>query len=267
MENNTFSRFVYTIVHGSIGVLTWFFLGGILYSYCKIACAINPKKNIYKEFAFLCKSILWVLGTGFVKIGKIPEGEENFIVVSNHTNWMDAFFICAFFNGTPGVVFLDAKMFKYPILKYFLKKVGAIAINKKDKSGKKSLREIYGENDEAIDKSENVLQNGTNLFIFPEGTRTPDGKLLKFKYGAAKLAIKARKRILPLGLSGSYEFSNKKSWLLNPGKIVLHAGDIIEYSGVDKRELTTIMEQAVLECVEKAKRVREEYFMLSGIAA
>lgn len=260
MKNNNFSRFIYTIVHGLLAIFTAISLGGILYIYCNIACFINPKKVIYKEFAFLCKSLLWVLGTGYKTIGQIPDNNENYIVVCDHKNWMDALFISAFFNGVPGVVLLDEKMFKYPILGYFLKKVNAIAINKKGKKGWKIQKEKY----DAFVESAQVLNKGIHLFLFPEGTRSPDGELSKFKKGAAKLAILTGKKILTLGLAGAYEFSNKKSWLFTQGKIVLCTGELITYTGSDEKELTGIIKSAVENCIQRAKEAREDSFRFYG---
>ena len=57
----------------------------------------------------------------------------------------------------------------------------------------------------ALDAAENVLRRGELFGIFPEGTRSRDGMLYKGKTGAARLAMKLRCPIFPVGIVGTRE--------------------------------------------------------------
>jgi 1-acyl-sn-glycerol-3-phosphate acyltransferase len=58
------------------------------------------------------------------------------------------------------------------------------------------------------------LQNGSSIMIFPEGTRSRDGRLRKFKHGAFTLACKARVPVIPIAIEGSFTALPKSALLL-----------------------------------------------------
>jgi len=60
---------------------------------------------------------------------------------------------------------------------------------------------------------------GTSVIIFPEGTRTKDGKMQDFKAGAMVLAIKSGVDIVPVAIKGTYEILPKGKLLINPGNV------------------------------------------------
>lgn len=65
---------------------------------------------------------------------------------------------------------------------------------------------------DVIKANADLLRQGKSLMIFPEGTRTPDGKMTPFKSGAAYLAWHLNKSVVPTGINGAYEIypRNKK---------------------------------------------------------
>ena len=58
-----------------------------------------------------------------------------------------------------------------------------------------------------------VLERKCSVMIFPEGTRSPDGRLGRFNEGAFLLAIRAQVPVLPLAIEGSHDCIPKRSWL------------------------------------------------------
>ncbi|MGM9802548.1 MAG: lysophospholipid acyltransferase family protein [Muribaculaceae bacterium] len=72
------------------------------------------------------------------------------------------------------------------------------------------------------------LSNGMSLVIFPEGSRSANGKIQKFKRGAFKLATDFNTPIVPVTINGSYQILQKKSYCINPGKIILTIHEPIE---------------------------------------
>jgi len=91
------------------------------------------------------------------------------------------------------------------------------------------------------------ISGGTSVIIFPEGTRSPDGKLREFKSGAMALAIKAEVPIVPFALCGTHEIMPKGTLLARPGKVVIRLGQPVETAGMAAKE------KAVL-----AKRLHDE---------
>jgi 1-acyl-sn-glycerol-3-phosphate acyltransferase len=78
---------------------------------------------------------------------------------------------------------------------------------------------------EAFRLATRILEEGHVLMVFPEGTRSPDGRLQEAKDGLAMLALRTGARILPLGISGTHRFWPRGRMLRIGGQITLRAGE------------------------------------------
>jgi 1-acyl-sn-glycerol-3-phosphate acyltransferase len=65
---------------------------------------------------------------------------------------------------------------------------------------------------------------GISVVVFPEGTRSPDGRPLPFKRGGFLLAIKTKKPIVPVTIDGSGRILPKGAWGIRGGKIKVTVG-------------------------------------------
>lgn len=66
-----------------------------------------------------------------------------------------------------------------------------------------------------------VIRSGLDMMVFPEGTRSPDGRLLPLKKGPFYLAEEAGCGIVPVSILGTYEMRPKGKFFLRPGKATL----------------------------------------------
>jgi 1-acyl-sn-glycerol-3-phosphate acyltransferase len=134
------------------------------------------------------------------------EGAENVprtgpaILASNHLSFSDHFF--APLPIPRKVVFLAKSEYftgrgiKGLFSKAFFSGVGQIPV---DRSGGEA-------SERALATGLRVLANGQLLGIYPEGTRTPDGRLFRGKTGVARLALEARVPVIPCAMVGGFEF-------------------------------------------------------------
>ena len=74
------------------------------------------------------------------------------------------------------------------------------------------------------------MKAGQSFLIYPEGTRSPDGRLGEFKKGAAIMAIKAGVPIVPVVCSGAHRVMRKRSLRVHPGEIGVEFLDPIDAS-------------------------------------
>ena len=73
-------------------------------------------------------------------------------------------------------------------------------------------RSSRGSGMESIRKAESKLKNGMSVVIFPEGTRTHDGEMGKFKRGAFLISEELHLPILPVTIDGNYQVMSRHAW-------------------------------------------------------
>jgi 1-acyl-sn-glycerol-3-phosphate acyltransferase len=74
---------------------------------------------------------------------------------------------------------------------------------------------------ESLEKAVQELRTGQSFLIYPEGTRSPDGRLQKFKKGAVVMAIQAGVPIVPVACSGAHRVMEKRSLAMHRGEILV----------------------------------------------
>lgn len=130
------------------------------------------------------------------------------IVASNHASNADGPLVVSWLTPALGrKVHLLGKQeaVDWPLFGWALQQNGVIGVER----GAADL--------EAFRAAKRVLDEGHVLGIFPEGTRSRDGRLQEAKDGAALLALKTGARILPVGLSNTYRFWPRHRKLFRPG--------------------------------------------------
>lgn len=135
------------------------------------------------------------------------------ILAPNHVSYYDPPLIAA---GVPIRVRFMAwdALFKVPLLRQILIGYGAYPV--KLKTADKG----------AIGLTLKLLRNGEAIMIFPEGTRSPDGTLLPFEQGPARLADQTNAAIVPVTILGAFEawpLANALPRLFRPINIKYHA--------------------------------------------
>jgi 1-acyl-sn-glycerol-3-phosphate acyltransferase len=189
-------------------------------------------------FYWVVKAIL----TPFLRVFRPwAEGVENVpttgpaIIASNHLSFSDHFF--APLPLSRKVTFLaKAEYFtgtglKGLVSKAFFRGVGQIPI---DRSGGKA-------SERALKTGLRVLRDGELLGIYPEGTRTPDGRLYRGKTGVARLALEARVPVVPCAMVGTFELQPPgRIWprfRVRPGVRFGRPMDFSRYHGLEKDRL------------------------------
>jgi 1-acyl-sn-glycerol-3-phosphate acyltransferase len=83
------------------------------------------------------------------------------------------------------------------------------------------------------------MRAGQSFLIYPEGTRSPDGRLQRFKKGAVVMAIKAGVQIVPIACSGAQKIMEKRSMVIRPGEILVEFLEPIDASkySLEEREI------------------------------
>jgi 1-acyl-sn-glycerol-3-phosphate acyltransferase len=177
------------------------------------------------------------------------EGTENlqpgqpYIFAANHQSQFDIFAL----QGFLGIDFrwlAKKELFRVPVWGTAMRRAGYIRIDRSH--GRQAIKSL----EEAAQK----IAQGTSVIIFPEGTRSRDGKIQKFKSGAMLLAIKSGVPLVPVAITGTYDILPKGHLLIHPGKVTIRAGQPIEtrgYKSRDKNELAALLQEAVVGLLQK----------------
>jgi 1-acyl-sn-glycerol-3-phosphate acyltransferase len=82
------------------------------------------------------------------------------------------------------------------------------------------------------------MREGFSFLVYPEGTRSPDGRLRRFKKGTFAIAIEAGIPIVPVACAGAHHIMPKNSLLVRPGKVTVRFGKPIDASAytVEQRD-------------------------------
>ena len=119
------------------------------------------------------------------------------IVASNHESYFD--FLCFASISPRKIHYLAAeKFFESRLWKPLMKLTGQIRIDRKHPDKTKVFQQVFS-----------ALNQGRMIGIFPEGTRSPDGKLLKAFTGVGRIALKSKTPIVPVGMIGTYEIMSR----------------------------------------------------------
>ncbi len=81
---------------------------------------------------------------------------------------------------------------------------------------------------DSIERAIEALRTGQSFLIYPEGTRSPDGRLQEFKKGTAVMAIKSGVPIVPVACSGAHRVMEKRKMKIRAGHILVEFLDPID---------------------------------------
>lgn len=127
------------------------------------------------------------------------------IITPNHQSFFDTY--CFGFSREPDVVFaVRAWPFKMPFYGPYMRRA-------------QYLNTESGGADELLARAKAILGSGTSIAVFPEGTRSPDGKMGRFHGGAFHLAGVTGVPIVPLCIDGTGRFLRKGGFLLRPASV------------------------------------------------
>jgi 1-acyl-sn-glycerol-3-phosphate acyltransferase len=169
------------------------------------------------------------------------EGIENIppgpcVFAANHASNLDGPILLP---AIPRRISLFAKreLFRLPVLGLGMRLAGFVAV---DRAGKQA--------GSGVAMAVSTLKGGLSVFIFPEGTRSGDGRLQPFKKGAFAMAMEAGAPIVPVAIAGTYRLLPRGKWVVHPGEVVVHFGAAVDtagYGAAQRSELLARVESLV----------------------
>jgi len=163
--------------------------------------------------------------------------DRNYIFAANHQSQFDIFVLQGFLPYNFRWL-AKKELFQVPIWGAAMRKAGYIPVDRSH--GRQAVK--------SLEKAAKRIAEGTSVVIFPEGTRSRDGKLQSFKAGGMVLAIKAGVDLVPVAISGTFAILPKGRLLLHPGRVVIRIGMPIptsDYRTNQKHELSLLLQNKI----------------------
>jgi len=214
-------------------VLFVLFVGIPVIFYAALTGAVD---TLYRVALRALRGMLWLAGVR-VRV----EGLENVppgvcVFVANHTSNSDP---PALVVAIPKRVSLLAKkeVFRVPVLATAFRLAGIVPVDRGDRDSAAA----------SVDTAIQALKSGLSFLVYPEGTRSPDGRLLPFKKGTFVMAIEAGVPIVPISVGGAQKIMRKGELAIHPGEIVVKF-----HPSVDASRYTLEQRAELLERVQAA---------------
>lgn len=157
--------------------------------------------------------------------------------MANHLSFLDGpllFYIIPQFVR----VILKKEIFRIPIIGWSMGFVGFVLVDRKGlKSGRRSIERA----------TELIKTKGYSYLIFPEGTRSRDGKMQSFRRGAFFLAINSQAPIVPITIEGTYGLMPKGSPFTKKGTVKVTFHQAVPVSGLAKEDMPALMEHVRMQ--------------------
>lgn len=169
------------------------------------------------------RAVLWCSGIHLrVKIHASLDPGRPYVFMANHLSMVDIF--AALVAVPVSFCFIAKKsLASIPLFGWAMHAGGFIFIDRHNPTAAHR----------SIAEASRRIHQGQSVVIFPEGTRSRDGKLAPFKKGGFHLAVDSGAEIVPVAIRGSRELMPRGSARIKPGEVSIEIGEPISTEGVD----------------------------------
>ncbi|MDE3136385.1 MAG: 1-acyl-sn-glycerol-3-phosphate acyltransferase [Acidobacteriota bacterium] len=194
---------------------------------------VDPRRNDWPQRA-LFRNVLRVAGVKF-EVCRAPgfDPQPTSFFIANHVNIFDAFVVYSAIPQFLRGLELESH-FRIPAYGWMMRRFGNIPVRKNPTAAQ--TKELYRRTRAALD-------DGVSLVVFPEGGRTLDGHVGEFKDGAFRMAVQFGYPVVPVAITGSFDFNRKGHWMIYPAKIVVYLGEQIETKDLTKQDVGTLRDK------------------------
>lgn len=178
--------------------------------------------------------VLWSTGLeiSYQGVERLQSGQK-YIYMSNHASALDIALVFSVLPGT--VVFLAKKeLFRIVIFGWAMGALGCIPVDRQNRAGAR----------QALDQAlQSLATKRLSLIIFPEGTRSRDGRFLPFKRGGFLLALRSGLPVVPMAIRGALEAVPPGSMSLTHSPVRLTIGEPIATASLTDEDRDDLLQR------------------------
>ncbi len=175
-----------------------------------------------------------ILGIDLVVTGldRLDRGTP-YVFMSNHLSFLDGPLLMTILDR-PARVIVKRFVFRIPILGLGMRFSGYVPLDREGAgAGRRSIARA----------AQWIKENGYSFLIYPEGTRSFDGKLLRFRRGGFFLALESGAPIVPVSIKGTYELMPRGKWLVRKGPVQITFHEPIPVTGLTVEMIPELMDR------------------------
>lgn len=180
---------------------------------------------------------LWLHWSPIRIVGKehLPRAGETYVVIANHQSMFDIFILYGYVE-LPFKWVMKESLRRMPFIGKACEAAKFIFV---DESRASSIAQT-------MEQGKATLESGHSIFIFPEGSRTTNGRVARFKKGAFVMASELDVPLMPITIDGAFEILPKGQWLPHPHAITMtiHAPFLVKDCGEYPTSIAAATRQA-----------------------
>jgi 1-acyl-sn-glycerol-3-phosphate acyltransferase len=182
----------------------------------------------------------WMMrvGRGILGIDVVVTGLDRldrgtpYVFMSNHLSFLDGPLLMTVLDR-PARVIVKRFVFRIPVLGLGMRFSGYVPLDKEGAgAGRRSIARAACL----------IREKRYSFLIYPEGTRSFDGKLLRFRRGGFFLALESGAPIVPVSVKGTYELMPRGKWLVRKGPVTITLHEPIPVTGYTEGTMAEIMD-------------------------
>jgi 1-acyl-sn-glycerol-3-phosphate acyltransferase len=208
-----------------------------------IGLLLRTREKKAKFFCWMskryCRVAIWICGVTLEARGvSRVDPDKGYIFMPTHTSQLDPPLLTQVFSQ-PILWVFKKELSKIPVFGWTLMALGQIMVDRSD------IEQARG----SMGEAGRELKGNMSVMVYPEGTRSKDGKLQPFKKGGFYMALNAGLPIVPVRISGSYELFPHGALMVRPGRVAVEVFDPIPTAGktrADIPELVRLVRAALL---------------------
>lgn len=167
-----------------------------------------------------------------------------FIVASNHLSFLDSVLIQGIFPR-PVSFIAKAEYFTQTGLrgagmKLFFESFGSVPVDREKQSG--AVEALFGLTE--------MIESGHGVGIYPEGTRSRDGRLYRGKNGVGWLALATGAPVIPVGLVGTQKLQAPDKAMIRPAKFQMHVGQPLQFEHLGQKHPLPVRRDATVKIMD-----------------
>lgn len=155
-----------------------------------------------------------------------------YIFVANHRSLLD-FSVVSYLLQDKPVYVMKKELGKIPLFGWLVTRAGTLYLERNNRDKDLITMDLLGDK----------LRDGYTTLIFPEGTRSPDGKLQPFKKGSFHVAVRSGAPLIPVSIHNSRELLAPHDNHITPGTMIVRIHEPISVAGYDDETIEALVDR------------------------